>query len=173
MNLKKLSLIGASAAIFGLSALPAKAVCPVCIVAVGAGLGLSRYLGVDDMVSGVWIGGLTAAVAAWTINWFNKKKWGLKNKVTRDVITVLAYYLMVFWPLVSRDLIGHPLNKYWGIDKIAFGAFFGSLAFVGFSLWYENLKKKNNGHAYFPYQKVVMPFSSLAILSIIFYFLTK
>jgi hypothetical protein len=125
------------------------------------------------MVSGVWIGGLTAAVAAWTINWFNKKKWGLKNKVTRDVITVLAYYLMVFWPLVSRDLIGHPLNKYWGIDKIAFGAFFGSLAFVGFSLWYENLKKKNNGHAYFPYQKVVMPFSSLAILSIIFYFLTK
>lgn len=173
MNLKKLSLIGIGTAIFGLSALPAKAVCPVCVVAVGAGLGLSQYLGIDDSISGVWIGGLTAAVAAWTINWFNKKKWDFGNKTGRDIITVIAYYLMVFWPLLNQNLIGHPANKLFGIDKLALGAALGSLAFTGASLWYENLKKKNNGHAYFPFQKVAMPFGSLAILSIIFYFLTK
>ncbi len=171
--MKKINLIGATVAILGLSALPAKAVCPVCIVAVGAGLGLSRYLGVDDTVSGVWIGGLTAAVAGWTINWFNKKNWSFGNKTWRDVLTVIAYYAMVFWPLISRDMIGHPDNKIYGIDKLAFGAIFGSIAFVVFSLWYINLKKKNNGHAYFPFQKVAMPFSALAFLSLIFYFVTK
>lgn len=173
MKLKKLSLTLASATVFGLSALPAKAVCPVCIVAVGAGLGLSQYLGIDDSISGVWIGGLTAGVAAWTINWFNKKKWDFGNKTGRDIITVIAYYLMVFWPLLNQDLIGHPANKLFGIDKLALGSVLGSLGFTGFSLWYENMKKKNNGHAYFPFQKVAMPFGSLVILSIVFYFLTK
>ena len=43
-------------ALLALVALPAQAVCPVCIVAVGAGLGLSEYLGIDDTIAGVWIG---------------------------------------------------------------------------------------------------------------------
>ncbi|HZJ41108.1 MAG TPA: hypothetical protein VFD16_02495 [Candidatus Saccharimonadales bacterium] len=171
-TIKKLGLVS-SAAIFSLTALPAKAVCPVCIVAVGAGLGLSRYLGVDDTISGVWIGGLTAGTAIWTINWLNKKNWNLGNKLTRNIIIVIAYYLMIFWPLISRDLIGHPFNKIYGIDKIAFGAFFGTLVFVSFDKGYLYLKKKNNDHAYFPFQKVVMPVAALTILSVIFYFLTK
>jgi hypothetical protein len=172
--MKKINLIVASTiATFSLIALPAKAVCPVCIVAVGAGLGLSQYLGIDDTISGVWIGGLTAATAAWTINWFNKKHWSFGSKSWRDVITVILYYLMVFYPLISQDLIGHPANKLYGIDKLAFGAIFGSLAFSGFSLWYVNLKKNNNGHAYFPFQKVAMPFGALVFCSLVFYFLTK
>ncbi|MFA6514561.1 MAG: hypothetical protein WCT50_04735 [Patescibacteria group bacterium] len=172
--MKKIKLIGGTTiTLLSLSALPAYAVCPVCIVAVGAGLGLSQYLGIDDTISGVWIGGLTAAVAAWTINWFNKKQWNFGNKSWRDIITVLAYYAMVFWPLLSKDLIGNPTNKLYGVDKLALGAIFGSLVFSGLSLWYVNLKKNNNGHAYFPFQKVAMPFGGLAFLSLIFYWLTK
>jgi len=41
------------------------------------------------------------------------------------------------------------------------------------ALAYNYLKRRNNGHAYFPFQKVVMPVGSLAILSMIFYFVTK
>jgi len=171
--MKKVGLVGAVTALFGLSAIPVKAVCPVCIVAVGAGLGLSQYLGIDDTISGAWIGGLTIAIAIWTINWFNKKNWSFKNKLARNVITVIAYYLMVFWPLSSQGLIGNPTNTLWGLDKIALGAFVGSLVFIGFSRWYVILKKKNNNHAHFPFQKVVMPFGALTLISIIFYFLTK
>jgi hypothetical protein len=40
------------------------------------------------------------------------------------------------------------------------------------SLWYQILKKKNNGHAYFPFQKVVMPIVGLALMSVAFYFIT-
>jgi hypothetical protein len=40
------------------------------------------------------------------------------------------------------------------------------------SLWYQALKKRNNGHAYFPFQKVVMPIAWLVLMSTIFYFIT-
>jgi len=51
-----------------------RAFCPVCTVAVGAGVGLCRYLGIDDLISGAWIGGLLMSLTLWTIEWLNKKK---------------------------------------------------------------------------------------------------
>ena len=49
------------------------AICPICTLAVGAGVGLSRWLGVDDTVTGLWIGGLTVSMILWTIFWADKK----------------------------------------------------------------------------------------------------
>jgi small-conductance mechanosensitive channel len=60
----------------------------------------------------------------------------------------------------------------WGIDKLLLGIMLGSATFFAGGIWYYHLKAKNNGHAYFPFQKVVMPVSTLIILSFIFYFLT-
>jgi len=60
-----------------------------------------------------------------------------------------------------------------GVDKLLIGIIVGSFGFWFGAEWYFDLKKKNGGHAHFPFQKVVMPISSLIIMSIIFYFLTK
>lgn len=169
---KKLTIIGAGALSL-LFALPAKAICPVCVVAVGAGLGLSEYLGIDDSIAGVWIGGLTVSMIAWNINWFNKKNWLFGNKDLRDILLTILYYTLIIWPLMSQNLIGNPFNKVWGIDKLLLGIVTGSLVFLLTNLYYNYLKKKNNNHAYFPFQKVVMPISTLLILSFIFYFITK
>lgn len=156
-----------------LIALPAKAVCPVCVVAVGAGLGLSRYLGIDDTITGLWIGGLTMAMIMWTINWARPKIKNQKLKPFWNILIILAYYAMIAWPLTTQNFIGHPLNVIWGIDKILLGVALGSLIFLGMSQFYLYLKKENGGHAHFPFQKVVMPFGSLALASLIFYLLTK
>lgn len=156
-----------------LIALPVKAVCPVCVVAVGAGLGLSEYLGIDDSIAGVWIGGLIVGLIAWTINWFNKKDYKFGNKDARDILTTIIYYAMVIWPLMSKDFIGQPGNKLFGVDKLALGITVGSIAFLGANLWYNNIKKNNGGHAQFPFQKVAWPVGSLIIFSFVFYFLTK
>lgn len=158
---------------FTLFALPAKAICPVCVVAVGAGLGLSEYLGIDDTIAGVWIGGMLVSLVAWTINWFNKKKWSFGNKDIRDILTTIIYYAMVIWPLLSQGLIGNPFNKLYGIDKLALGITAGSIGFLGATLWYNNIKKNNGGHAQFPFQKVVWPVSALIILSLAFYLLIR
>ncbi|HOM68532.1 MAG TPA: hypothetical protein PLA57_01965, partial [Candidatus Paceibacterota bacterium] len=50
------------------------AVCPVCTLAVGAGLGLSRWLKIDDLVSGLWVGALIVSLTFWTDDFLKKKK---------------------------------------------------------------------------------------------------
>ena len=145
-----------------------KAVCPICVVAVGAGLGLSEWLGVDDIVSSIWIGALLAAMVLWTL--MEMRKRGRKFPLDKAVI-FLAYYLLILVPLYYAGIIGHPLNKIWEIDKIIFGTAVGTIILL-LSYWLHTyLKKKNNGKSFFPYQKVVLPVVILILTSTIFYLL--
>lgn len=144
----------------------AQAVCPVCTVAVVAGVGLSRWLGVDDSISGLWIGGLIISMSAWTLIWLNKKK---INFIFRGTIIYLGFFVLTILPLYYTNIMGHPLNKLWGIDKILLGTIVGMAVFA-IGTWIHKLfKDKNNGKSYFPYQKIVFPISSLIIVSLIFY----
>ena len=38
------------------------AICPLCTFAVGAGIGLTQYLGIDDVITGLWIGGFIVSL---------------------------------------------------------------------------------------------------------------
>lgn len=151
-------------------ALPAKAVCPVCTIAVCAGLGLSRWLGIDDTVSGVWIGGVTFSLIAWTKSWLDRKRIRFPG---RPILIAAAYYALVLGPLFWLDIIGHPQNVLWGMDKLLLGTLFGSVGFALAASLYEPLKRRNGGKPHFPFQKVAMPVGALVILSLFFYFLTR
>jgi hypothetical protein len=148
----------------------AQAVCPVCTIAVGAGIGLSRYLGIDDTVTGTWIGGLILSMSFWTEDWLEKKGWGFRYK---RIILLLAYYAVVLVPLYWKDIIGHPFNKLFGTDKIILGTLVGSVSFFLGTEINLALKKRNGGKVYFPFQKVVTAIAPLIILSAIFYIITK
>ncbi|MFA6428481.1 MAG: hypothetical protein WCW02_02950 [Candidatus Buchananbacteria bacterium] len=154
-----------------LVASPALAVCPICTVAVVAGLGLSRYLGIDDTVSGLWIGALILATVLWTIIWFNKKGWRF---VGRDVLILLTWYSLVVGPLFYYEIIGHPLNKIWGIDKLILGILVGSLSFAA-TEWLDQFMRKQHpeNKAHFKLQKVILPICGLLIFSLIFYLITR
>lgn len=149
-------------------ALPAKAVCPVCTIAVGAGLGLSRWLGVDDLVSGIWVGGLLVSVSVWTYNWIKTKKFNFKYSLW--IVSLLMYGITII-PLYYAGIIGHQYNKLFGIDKLLLGIILGTAAFLVASGIHFYLKKKNGDKSYFPYQKVAFPFVSLVILSVIAYYI--
>ncbi len=167
---KRIKTIGLAAGFIFLWTSSAQAVCPVCTIAVGAGVGFSRYLGIDDTISGLWIGGLTVSMIIWTINWLDKKNIHFKG---RKILTTVGYYALIVVPLYFMKNIWHPLNTLWGINKLLLGIILGGIFFFGGVKYYDYLKEKNGGKAYFPFQKVVMPVSSLLILSLIFYFLTK
>ncbi len=149
---------------------PALAICPVCTVAVGAGVGLTRYLGIDDTVSGVWIGGLTVALIIWTNDWMDKKNIRFSG---RGAISAAAWLGLVFAPLYLGGIVGHPLNRIYGLDKIIVGVVSGGLLFYISALLYYYLKVKNNGRAHFPFEKVVLTVAPLIILSVFFYLFTK
>lgn len=146
----------------------AQAVCPICTVAVCAGVGFSRWLGIDDSITGIWIGASAVSAAMWTLDWLRKKKIDFKF---RGEIIYLAFFVLVVMPLYYTDIMGHPLNTRWGIDKILLGMMFGMAAFLLGVAAHALLKRKNNGKSYFPFQKVVLPVSFLIIISLILYFL--
>jgi hypothetical protein len=150
----------------------ALAVCPVCTIAVGAGVGLSRWLGIDDSITGLWVGGLIVSFIAWTEDWLERKKIRFKGRL---LVNILGYYALVVIPLYYSGIIGSPMSTlcFCSLDKLLFGIITGSIAFWFGASWYFYLKKKNNNRAYFPFQKVAMPVASLVFLSIVFYFLIK
>ncbi|MCX6721499.1 MAG: hypothetical protein NT026_02790 [Candidatus Staskawiczbacteria bacterium] len=143
-------------------------VCPVCVVAIGAGLGLSRWFGIDDVVTSIWIGALLTALIIWTLVWMKNKKLDFPDD---GVAITLSYVLLTYIPLYYAGIVGHPLNKIFGLDKIIFGSAIGATAFF-IGHWINlYLKRGNNGKARFAYQKVVLPVATLLITSLIFYLL--
>ena len=152
----------------GLAGFAQAQACPVCVVAIGAGLGLSRWFGIDDIVSSVWIGAFLLATISWTLIYMKKKGWGFHDD---GVFITLAYFVLTIIPLYYAGIIGHPLNQIFGIDKIIFGSIIGFFAlFLGH--WINAyLKKLNNGKVFFPYQRVVVPVVVLILTSLLLYLL--
>lgn len=148
----------------------ALAVCPVCTAAVAGGLGLSRWLGVDDAISGIWIGGLILSSSLWFINWLKKKYPKLTFKYLPISLIVITY-LLVFGPLALSGIIGHPFNRLWGIDKLLVGTLAGSAAFW-LAVWLDRKVRETRGKQLFNYQKIIFPLILLALSSLMFYFVT-
>lgn len=146
------------------------AFCPVCTVAVAGGVGLSRWIGIDDAITGIWIGGLVISLIVWTNNWLRNKKWTFPGY---HYVIGIIYYALIFIPLYYKEIIGHPYNQIWGIDKLVFGILLGGIGFLTADFIYAKMKKANQNKPYFQFQKIVTPILFLAILSAIFYFIIK
>jgi len=168
-KVREMSIIIAVSLLFPFSVLvKSQAFCPVCTVAVGAGLGFAEYLGIDDLIAGLWIGGLLLSTSLWTIDWLKKKKWNFKY---HKLVVYLLMYGLVIIPFASSGVIGDPFSKFWGMDKVLLGIILGTIGFISGIIGSNMLLKKNQGAVLFPFQKVVFPITVLILLTLIFYFL--
>lgn len=146
---------------------PVEAVCPLCTVAVAGGLEISRMLGVDDLITAIWIGGLTVSLAFWLADYLAKKNWFLP--FWREAVSLIVFYLLVIPYLFWSKAIGKIGNTFWGVDKIILGVIIGSLVFFLGVFVDHFLRKINGGKIIFYYQKVIIPVFFLALVSLIFY----
>jgi len=140
--------------------------CAVCTLAVSSCVGLARWLKIDDRITGIWVGALIVSLIAWTIHYLNKKDIKFKGK---KALAVVFWYASTIIPFYFTGLIGHPLNKCWGIDRLLFGIILGSIVFVLANLFHNYLKKRNNGKVYFHLQKAILPVGFLAVASFAMY----
>jgi hypothetical protein len=150
--------------------------CPICTVAVGAGLGISRLLGIDDVITSIWIGGFILSASFWFINWLGKRKFMAKVKDKKtisaiNILSVILMYVLVLVPLKLDNSIGILSNRLWGIDKIVLGIVIGSIVFL-IGVWADKKVRKVRGKQFFQYQKVAFPVASLLITSLVFWILT-
>ena len=147
----------------------ANAFCPVCTVGVAAGLEGARILGVSDVITGLWAGGLMLSLAAWTEGYMRR------HGITNPILILLNY--IVYYGILALIYvlpIGHPTLRFnattiWGVDQFLLGVVVGSLVFLLAGKWYEHIKAKNGGHAWFPFQKVVWPLGALIIATLVFW----
>lgn len=146
------------------------AVCPLCVIAVTGGIELSRMLKINDAITGLWIGGLAIALIYWTLDFLNKKN---INFPFKNIFIILIWYILIFYSIYFSKIESKNILNLQFLTYLNLGIILGSFAFWFGALTYDFLKQKNNGKAYFPFQKVVMPILPILILSLILYFLLK
>ena len=61
----------------------------------------------------------------------------------------------------------------WYMDQFLLGVLVGATTFILMELWYARIKRNNGGHAMFPFQKVVMPFAGLLLMTGVFWLIIK
>lgn len=151
--------------LFFIFASSVQAVCPVCTIAIGGGVLLSRYLGVDDLIIGVWVGGLVLSLGLWTASYIKK----IFFKGQKWILSAILWVITI-WSLERAGFVGHPISKIFGFDKLLFGMVLGTLAFMfGFGLDFllRKFNKKEPGKVFFPYQKVIIPVTLLIIMTLL------
>lgn len=144
--------------------------CPICTVTVVAGLGISRLLGIDDVISSFWIGAFILSLSFVTVAWIHKKWPKLMTKYY-TLPTFVLMYLFVLIPLKLGGTIGIVGNTIFGIDKIIFGITLGSGALL-LGAFADRFQRRKFKKIFFPFQKVVFPVVALIILSVVFYYVT-
>ena len=146
---------------------PVYATCPVCVVTVGGGLWLAERLGVDDLIAAVWIGALITTLALAFAS-YKKQRSFFRSPL---VLTVLFYLATLFTLMLSGKIDNSPFCQIWGINKIILGLTGGTLAlWAGAGLDKFLRRYHREGKAFFPFQKVVLPFLTTFLLSLISYY---
>jgi hypothetical protein len=134
--------------------------CPVCTVTVIAGLGISRFFGIDDLLTSIWIGAFVLSFSFVFHNWMVKKWPKLKSKYSL-YITIISMYILALVPLYKTPTL----------DRILYGTALGSVVFL-LGVYADKYQRKRFKKIFFPYQKVVFPVVSLILASVVMYFVT-
>jgi hypothetical protein len=165
-NMVTILLLVSSGALF---ASPANAICPVCTVAVGAGLGFSRYFGIDDVITGIWIGGLITSMILWFVGWLDKKEIETKKMILFKFLLIISFVSLVIYTLYALSIVGDPLNILWGVDKILLGMTFGAISFLTAAKLHFYVKDSRDGKVLVPFQKVIFTILGMLLVTLIFY----
>lgn len=145
--------------------LPVLAHCPLCVAGAAVGITLTRWMGVDDSITGVWVAALLGAMSFWFYGWLISKKIRQVEKY-KSILKPLIYILVfasTLWSFYKFQLIIRMIQIF-GLDKLTFGMLTGGVLFY----IVDSIKLKKH---YFNYQKIVISLGSMVILSLIIYIL--
>jgi hypothetical protein len=145
------------------------AVCPVCVVAVVGTVGILEKFGVDDVLTGIWIGGLLMSLTIWTVEWLNGKNIKFFGK---PILVMIAYYWLSIYGLQQASKIAYKCTL-WGQPKFFIGLIFGTVALLIGYACEKYLRLKNNQKAYFKLQKAILPVGALIVMTLIFLLVLK
>ena len=143
--------------------------CPLCTAATIVGVGVTRSLGWDDSIVGVFVGAMIVSSALWVNNIFKKRNIGGNAFLRIGSITIATFVLTVL-SFYFAGLFG-PANTYriFGMEKIIFGSLSGAV--VSFATFFASneMKRRNEGKALFNYQTMALTFGALVLNALLFW----
>ena len=143
--------------------------CPLCTAATIVGVGVTRSLGWDDSIVGVFVGAMIVSSALWLNNILKKRNIGGNTFLRVGSITVATFVLTVL-SFYYAGIFG-PANTYriFGMEKIIFGSISGAV--VSFATFFasDEIKKRNEGKVLFNYQTMALTFGFLILNALIFW----
>ena len=150
-------------------------VCPVCTIAVAAGVGVLEEIGVYRIIIGLWFGALILSSVLWMINWMDRRNY---NFIFKKIIIYLSFYIIFIVPLYFIKTAGFPvmgagIGEVLGIDRLFFGVIIGSFIFITAVAFNQYLKRLNNDKVMINYQKIFIPLIFLIVASVIISLLLK
>src|SRR3990172_11353194 len=122
--MKKLIVLPLGLIAFLVNAPVALAHCPLCVAGAGAGLTLSRLLGIDDSITGVWLAAFLGATSLWLTNSIKKKYLPFQAEIIYIVIFATTIFSFYRFGLVNEHngLISN-------LPKLIFGMIVGGVVF--------------------------------------------
>lgn len=155
--------------------------CPLCTAAAGVGIGVARWLGVDDSIVGLFLGAFIVSMGLWFNNILKKIK---VNIPFQGFLIVFASFLLTIIPLYLTGIVRNfaivkslpELSMLglgvFGIDKLLLGTVIGIIA-ISSSFSLSDYIKKRNGKVLVPYQGILFMIATLFILSEVFWIITR
>lgn len=150
---------------------PALAHCPLCVAGATVGITLTRWIGVDDSITGVWVAALLGASSFWFYSWLlgKKIKFVEKNKLILKPLIYVLVWGLTLWSFYKFQLIIR-MTQIFGFDKLTFGMLTGGILFYLVDIG-DNYLIKKAGKVYFPYQRIIFSLGAMVILSFVIYIL--
>ena len=173
--LKLVAGAAASAASALAMAKPVMAHCPLCAAATAGGVAATRFLGVDDAVTGTFIGGFVVSTALWFDIWLKKKKDGRELMPYQSTIFIIASLGLTLLTFYLAKLLGSPDPAYhmFGVDKLLVGTLTGTVVTVAAFALHKWIRKVRGGKSLMPFQGIIVTLLCLAATGAVFYFVTK
>jgi len=136
---------------------------PICAIGIAGGLGVSRWLGIDDLTLGLWIGALILSFSV-QFNIFLTKRG--KSFPFSFWVIFLGTYALSFLPIL-KTITSDPSCNIFGFPRVICGSILGALTLFLVDKANLFIIDKHNKKVYFYYQKVIIPIIGLIIVSMI------
>lgn len=152
------------------------AMCPLCVAGAAIGLSIARYYGVDDTVTGLWLGALAVSTALWinTIIKNRMRKANMKQMPFQSVIvfvTIAAATIVPFYSAGFFNGMPNMVDTIFGINKLVIGAVIGGIITLIGAPLSNFIKRKRN--SMLPYQAIILTLGLLAISLLLLWYVTK
>lgn len=137
------------------NAITVTAHCPLCSAAIGTGVAVAKFYGVDDAIVGIWVGAFIISTALW----FDRI---LKTRFPAQTpIILMVAFISTVLPFFFAGIVDSVY------DRIFFGLLIGSfLTYLGI-FTSEQIKARRN-ETLFPFQTIVIVLLLLTLVSVCF-----